>query len=279
MNRKTMMCLMLALTAGLAGLAYAAEPAAGQKALLQKVELLRLAEELGLDESAGLRLLTEFNEHHARMQGLCAKRAALAGQLDAGSDARAVLDGLMDLDDQILDLQLDTFERMSRELNTYQQARLYLFLMPGSDGVESTPRPATAAPVPAVSAAPAAADEPAAVEPAGDEAEIAALVQELKMALEALDIDAVMKVFSEQFAHPEVGGKEEARYLLEMGMDMGYADDGEVYTDYMKIQLDGDTATVYPIELSAPAGAVTLELVLGKDNGKWLIRGLNVDGL
>ena len=52
-------------------------------------------------------------------------------------------------------------------------------------------------------------------------------VATVKTALEAKDIEMLLTTFSEDFTHPELaGGKEEAREMLQMGVDAGYADDG-----------------------------------------------------
>lgn len=105
-------------------------------------------------------------------------------------------------------------------------------------------------------------------------------VATMKTALETKDIDLLMTVFSDDFYHPEVGGKEEGRALLQMAVDAGYADDGEVFTDDMEISIKEDgTATVYPIDLSGPPGSISVELVLKKEEGGWLITTVNPDGV
>lgn len=113
-----------------------------------------------------------------------------------------------------------------------------------------------------------------------DEDMIKETVGKLKVALETLDIDMLMDTFSDDFYHPEVGDKEEGREMLQMGMDAGYADDGEVYIDDMEITMNDDgTATVYPIDLSGPPGSISVELVLQKDDTGWRIITVNPDGM
>jgi uncharacterized protein GlcG (DUF336 family) len=104
-------------------------------------------------------------------------------------------------------------------------------------------------------------------------------VTKVKTALETLDIDLLMDQFSNDFEHPEAGDKETAKQMLQMGMEMGYADDGEVSLDDMEIEVDGDTATVYPVDLSSPAGSVAVELQYQKEPGGWKIIGLDVEGI
>lgn len=113
-----------------------------------------------------------------------------------------------------------------------------------------------------------------------DEDMIRQTVATMKTALEAKDIGTLMTVFSEEFHHPEVGGKEEGRAMLQMAVDAGYADDGEVFTEDMEINiLEDGTATVYPIDLSGPPGSVSVELVLKKEEAGWLITTVNPDGI
>lgn len=113
-----------------------------------------------------------------------------------------------------------------------------------------------------------------------DEDMIKATAANLKVALESMDIDLLMAVFSDDFYHPETGNKEESREMLQMGMDAGYLEDGEVYLDDMEIEMNDDgTATVYPIDLAGPPGAISIEIVLQKDKDGWLITTINPDGM
>jgi hypothetical protein len=113
-----------------------------------------------------------------------------------------------------------------------------------------------------------------------DEEMIRETVMTMKTALEELNLDLLMTTFSDDFYHPEVGGKEEGRELLQMGIDAGYADDGEVFVDDMEITKKEDgTATVYPIDLSGPPGSISVELIMKKEANGWLIVGVNPDGV
>lgn len=108
---------------------------------------------------------------------------------------------------------------------------------------------------------------------------IQAQVEGFKAALLALDIDKLMATISEDFYHPEVGDKASAKNYLQDAMDSGYLDDGEVDLDAAETAIEDDTATVYPIELSAPVGAVTIGLTLNKETGGWFISEIDVEGL
>ncbi len=123
-----------------------------------------------------------------------------------------------------------------------------------------------------------------------DEELIRATIDKVKTALETKNLDLLMTTFADDFEHPEVGGKEEARQMLQMGLESGYADEGKVDLSNMELKIDKEkgTATAYPIDLSSAAGSVSVELVLNKyevtnEKGKkvpaWLIKTVNVDGL
>lgn len=254
----------------LSAVTVAGAASAQDQVMVQKVLALGLAEELGLDAGQTIQFYNAFNAY-----------AGQAASLDAARAQAADLDALVNLDKQLLDLRVQAAQNMSAGLAADQKAKVYSFLarLPelARAAVSGAPCPAASATCPKAAAAATAAAEPAAA--ASDEDRIKATVAAMKKALEDLDLDALMETFSEKFHHPEVGGKEEAKYMLQMGIDMGYADDGEVYTDDMEIEIDGDEATVYPIELSSPAGSISVELVLAHEGDKWLITTVNPDGL
>ncbi len=122
-----------------------------------------------------------------------------------------------------------------------------------------------------------------------DEELIRATIDKVKTALEAKNIDMLMETFAEDFEHPEVGGKAEAKQMLQLGLESGYADEGKVDLSNMQIKINDDgTVSAYPIDLSSVAGSVSVELVLKKyevtnEKGKkvpaWLVKTVNPDGL
>lgn len=259
---------------------------AADTALLQKVLVLDLAESLGLDDSDTLSLMGEFKDYAADAARLEATRADLEADIqgaDAAADLNANLTQLKDIDQKLAALRSSAAASMASGLSSVQAAKIYLFManLPAATkaALGGAPCASAAAPATCPGAAGAAPAAVPAAPAASDEDLVKATIDKVKAALEKLDLDMLMEMFSEDFNHPEVGGKEEARYMLEMGIDMGYADDGEVNLDDMEIEIDGDEATAYPIELSSPAGAVSIEIVLGKEADKWLITGINPDGM
>lgn len=113
-----------------------------------------------------------------------------------------------------------------------------------------------------------------------DEDMIKDTMARMKTALETKDLDLLMGTFSNDFYHPEVGGKEEGREMLQAAIDAGYADDGEVFLDDMEITMNDDgTAMVYPIDLSGAPGSVSVELKLKKEEAGWMIIEVAPDGM
>ena len=113
-----------------------------------------------------------------------------------------------------------------------------------------------------------------------DEEMIQDTVARVKTSLETKDLDMLMATFSNDFYHPQVGGKEEGRAMLQMAMDEGYADNGQVFIDDMEITMNDDgTATVYPIDLSGDPGSISVELKLKKEEAGWLIVEVAPDGM
>lgn len=260
---------------------------AADTALLQRVLVLDLAESLGLEDGQTIAMMGEFKDYAAQAAVLEASRSGLEAKIqgaDASADVIADLTQLKETDQKLAALRASAAVSLASGLSSVQAAKVYLFManLPTLTATALSGAPCTAAPAAATCAA-AAGAAPAgaaqAIPAASDEDLVKATVNKVKTALEKLDLDMLLETFSEEFNHPEVGGKEEARYMLEMGIDMGYAEDGEVNLDDMEIEIDGDEATVYPLELSSPAGSVSVELVLAKEGDKWLITTLNPDGM
>ena len=269
---------------GLATLLTAAFSAqAADSALLQKVLLLDLAETLGLDDAQTVDLMASFKDYLGDAAPLEATRTGIVSKIEAAdkaADLAADLTQLKDADQKLAALRASAAASMSSGLSSALAAKVYVF-MSSLDAL--TAKSVCGAPCAAASAtatcAAGTAQAAEAAAPKSDDELIKATVDKVKKALESLNLDMLLETFSENFNHPEVGGKEEARYMLEMGIDMGYAEDGEVNTDDMEIEIDGNEATVYPIELGSPAGSVTIELVLAKEGDQWLITTLNPDGM
>ena len=67
--------------------------------------------------------------------------------------------------------------------------------------------------------------------------------------------------------------------FMKFGKDEGYFDGVEVSMEDAEIEIDGATATVYPIDFVNDMGAVTVELKVQKEKDGWLITDMDIEGL
>jgi len=112
-----------------------------------------------------------------------------------------------------------------------------------------------------------------------DEQALREMLDKAKAAVAAKDTAGILALVSENFYHPQVGGKASAKQFLQMGVDSGYADGAQLKADSIKIDIKGDTATGYPIYASSNMGSVTVGVTVKKEGGKWLITSVEVEGI
>lgn len=111
------------------------------------------------------------------------------------------------------------------------------------------------------------------------EQQIKAKVDAWKTALIAKDLKGVMANFSDKFENDEWGDKAGAERFIGDAIDAGYLDSVEVSDKDMKIKVEGEKATVYPIDLSGSFGSITLELACTKEKAGWMVTGVEASGL
>lgn len=104
-----------------------------------------------------------------------------------------------------------------------------------------------------------------------DEDLVSATMADWKTALIAHDMDKLMETFSENYANSDGGDKESVREFISGVIDQGYLDNTKVNLEDAKITIEGDKATVAPVEVTSDAGEYVLEYELQKENGAWLI--------
>jgi len=109
-----------------------------------------------------------------------------------------------------------------------------------------------------------------------DEELITALLGKYKATGEAQDIEGSMALFSDKF-EGEQGGKDDMKEFMLEAKDMGYLDDMEVILDDAEITIDGETATVYPMEVETAMGGAILELTLTKESSGWMITAMEME--
>jgi len=97
--------------------------------------------------------------------------------------------------------------------------------------------------------------------------------------LVAKDVDSFMLTFSEKFTSSQAADKPTLAKFIKEAIESGYLDDAKVSYENAKRTMKDGTCTVYPVDLSSSAGSVAAALTLEKGEGKWLVIGMEVDGL
>jgi uncharacterized protein GlcG (DUF336 family) len=115
---------------------------------------------------------------------------------------------------------------------------------------------------------------------AAAEAEIMKSLQLFKTGMESKNLESLQAMISESFSHYEFGDKAGLLAFVKSTMAMGDLDEAEVDLEYAKIQIDGDAATVYPVDMMAMFGSATVEFKLKKeDDGAWRTVAMAIEGI
>lgn len=116
-----------------------------------------------------------------------------------------------------------------------------------------------------------------------DEALIAALLNQWEQGVREADVDKLMATFSDDFAHDgsDYQAKDTAalREFIEGSIDEGLFKDVELSLDDAEIKVNGDSASVYPIDYATLYGGITIELTLDKEGKDWLITDMELIGM
>ncbi len=105
-----------------------------------------------------------------------------------------------------------------------------------------------------------------------DEELITTMLAQWKAAFEAQDIDGMLAPYSEDYEGSRAESKEQVREFLTGAIDQGYLDDAELSLEDAETAIEGDTATVAPVTLSASPGSIDLQFNLKKEAGNvWRI--------
>ncbi len=117
----------------------------------------------------------------------------------------------------------------------------------------------------------------------GDEALIATLLEHWEQGVLDADVAKLMATYSDEFAHDgydyEAEDKAGLKAYLEGAIDEGLFKDVELSLDAAEIEIDGDSASVYPIDYATLYGAISIELTLAKEDGGWLITDMELIGM
>ncbi len=108
---------------------------------------------------------------------------------------------------------------------------------------------------------------------------IARQLDNWRVAMANKDIDAIMAFFSDNFEHDGLRDKSGARMFIAEAIELGYLDGLNITLDDARIKADGDVGSVYPVVLTGSFGSLSMELIVGRFNGAWLLTGLDAPGL
>jgi hypothetical protein len=103
-----------------------------------------------------------------------------------------------------------------------------------------------------------------------DQEMIQKMMIDVMAALTAKDIDKMVSYYADDF-HSDNGDKAATVAFLNGAKDQGFLDGIVVKTDAMKIDVQGETAKVGPVNLEGAFGALGLNFDLAKRAGKWLV--------
>lgn len=296
--RKAGMCLVVAVALTLCGsVAWAGHPDSCDLAdVLDRAMVLGLADQLGLDTAQTVEVLGGYNEYRTEVERLKSEQARLRDELMSGatSNVTYTLDTLMSIDAELAALPKEALAYLPAGWDANKKAQAYLFLSTLDDHVQAITKLVggekgahakhekqekevvetvveTAVPEVAVV-------EPVAPEVAPEEG-VKAAIQSWIDGTKAQDLDALMSAYSDDFTHYEYGDKAGIRDFMMQARDMGYLEGVEGSMEDAKVEVSGDKATIYPVELMGAFGAITFEYTLKKEEAGWKIISFDASGL
>jgi ketosteroid isomerase-like protein len=106
--------------------------------------------------------------------------------------------------------------------------------------------------------------------PAGDEAEVMAVMDDYRTAMVTGDVDSLIDLYSEDWRDVHGSTKEDLKEGYEGTTEKGPHKGLEVQLSEIELAIDGDVATISPVTLSAPEGSITYTHKLKKEaDGVW----------
>jgi hypothetical protein len=104
-----------------------------------------------------------------------------------------------------------------------------------------------------------------------DQEMIQKMMIDVMAALTAKDVEKMVSYYADDFTSDN-GDKAATVAFLNGAKDQGFLDGIVVKTDAMAINVEGETATVGPVNLEGAFGALGLNFGLVKREGKWLVK-------
>lgn len=122
-------------------------------------------------------------------------------------------------------------------------------------------------------------DAAAAATPADPKEAVKAVIKKFADSAAKGDLEGMLSVFSENFEHYQYGDKKGVGEFLQQSADMGYLEGIEFNMDDAEFEEDGDTISVYPVDVEGSFGSVTFEYILKNEGGEWKIVEFDASGL
>lgn len=107
-----------------------------------------------------------------------------------------------------------------------------------------------------------------------DEEQIRQRVEEGLAGLKAKNYDLFGGMVSESFSSGAVGDKNDLLDYLKNADDMGFLDGLEVSLEDAVITVEGETATVEPVDASGSFGSLSLSFTGVREKGVWMVSGV-----
>jgi len=268
-------------------------------ALVEKVMLLQFIEDAGVSSYDLTEILQGYEQYRSMMDDMEAERAeasaALAAALEAGktgSDITSLTEDLMELDMDILEAKQSAVSEAGSVLGAEAVGKLYMALM-NMDAVKEqmvaklSGKPAATCPCPnagsascpmAAQACAAGAAAPAAATVKPEDAIMERVMLFLNK-LAAKDLEGAMEAVADDFEHYDFRTKADLKAFLDDAIATGYLDDVKILTEDTEVKIDGNKATVYPVDLEGSFGTVTLELVGEMRDGKYMLTTMDAFGI
>lgn len=108
---------------------------------------------------------------------------------------------------------------------------------------------------------------------------IDAAVGDFIAGMQTQDVEKIMSVVSDNFRNPEASSKAALGDFLGNAIAAGYLEQVEIGTEEATQSRDDGTEEVYvyPLEVESLAGVATIGLTLKKEEGAWLITGMDLE--
>ncbi|MCC6699028.1 MAG: hypothetical protein IT365_25620 [Candidatus Hydrogenedentes bacterium] len=107
---------------------------------------------------------------------------------------------------------------------------------------------------------------------------ISATMNNWKAGMETKDLAKIGLTVSEEFNHYEYGNKAQMLSAVDGMFKDGTLSGAKVSLETAETKIEGDAATVYPVEMSFASGSVTIEFNLKKEaDGQWRAIGMTVE--